>query len=363
LTGQRNENSVLFSLDSLKAMASAPAARPSHAGPLRSAPSTTAPASEGSGLIDIRAMGAMMDMGGGGSAGPSSASEDDMLPSFGGGALGGLSVEPLAVEAPPSVVPVQQEQRRSNAPMYILIALLTIGLIGLGVMIVFKEPETPQIKEVVVTVPGSVEEKEKDKEGDDKGDKDEGDDKGDDKGDKDATADTDGETEGDAADPAGAAAKKKKKVGGTSGGSTGGSTSGGTTTGGSTGGTTSKPPEKEPDVDCLLDPNLPKCKGGGSGSGGGSKPPVDSSLPPKLGAAEISGGIDSVKGEAKKCGAGTTVAIKFSVKGATGSVTSATPLEEHASTPIGKCVAAAAKAAKFPKFQAEQQGFTFKFRL
>src|SRR5690606_30608655 len=41
LTGQRNENSVLFSLDSLKAMA---AAKPSTAGPVRAAPSTTAPA-------------------------------------------------------------------------------------------------------------------------------------------------------------------------------------------------------------------------------------------------------------------------------------------------------------------------------
>jgi predicted Zn finger-like uncharacterized protein len=372
LTGQRNENSVLFSLDSLKAMASAPAAsgggggsRPSHAGPVRSAPSTTAPASEGSGLIDIRAMGAMMDVGTGSSAGPSGASEDEMLPSFGGGALGGLSVEPLAVEPSPSAVPVAQEPRRSNAPMYILIALLTAGLIGLGVMIMLKPPAEPQIKEVVVTVPGSVEDKDSDKgakedEGDEKGE-DKGDEKGDEKGDKDTAGDTGGETEGDATDPAGTAAKKKKKVGtsGTTGGTTGGTTTGGTTTGG----TTAKTPEKDPDVDCLLDPDLPKCKGGGSGSGGSSKTPVDSSLPPKLGAAEIQSGIDGVKANAKKCGAGTTVPIKFSVKGSTGSVTSATPLEEHASTPIGKCVADAAKAAKFPKFQAEQQGFTFKFRL
>jgi predicted Zn finger-like uncharacterized protein len=365
LTGQRNENSVLFSLDSLKAMASAPAAsgRPSTAGPVRSAPSTTAPASEGSGLIDIRAMGAMMDVGSGGGAGPSGASEDELLPSFGGGALGGLSVEPLAVEPPPSAVPVAPEQRRSNAPMYILIALLTAGLIGLGVMVFLQEDEPPQVIKEVVTVPGSVEDKESGKAGDKEDDgEDKGDEKGDEKGDdKEAAGDTGGETEGDATDPTGAVAKKKKKVGGTSGGTTGGST-GGTTTGGTTGGTTAKPPEKDPDVDCLLDPNLPKCKGGG-GSGGDTKAPVDSSLPPKLGAAEISAGIDGVKAEAKKCGAGTTVPIKFSVKGSTGAVTSATPLEEHASTPIGKCVASAAKAAKFPKFQAEQQGFTFKFRL
>src|SRR5690606_18969509 len=45
LTGQRNENSVLFSLDSLKAMASTQ--KPSSAGPVRQAPSTTAPSPEG----------------------------------------------------------------------------------------------------------------------------------------------------------------------------------------------------------------------------------------------------------------------------------------------------------------------------
>jgi predicted Zn finger-like uncharacterized protein len=365
LTGQRNENSVLFSLDSLKAMASAPAAgggaRPSHAGPVRSAPSTTAPASEGSGLIDIRAMGAMMDAQATSSVGPSSASEDELLPSFGGGALGGLSVEPLVVEPPPSAVPVATEQRRSNAPMYILIALLMCGLIGLGVMIVLDKDEAP--KEVIkeIHVPGTVDEKDKTGEKDEKDENDDKDEK-DDKESADA-GDTGGETEGDAADTGGTAIKKKKKVGGTSGGTTGGTTTGGTTTGGTTtGGTTGKTPEKEPDVDCLLDPNLPKCKGGGS-TGGSSKPAADPSLPAKLGQAEITSGLDPVKAEAKKCGAGTAVAIKFSVKGSTGSVISATPLEEHASTPIGKCVATAAKGAKFPKFQADQQGFTFKFRL
>jgi predicted Zn finger-like uncharacterized protein len=49
LTGQRHENSVLFSLSNLQSLAMPAAAKPI---------STTAPTSEGSGLIDIRAMAA-----------------------------------------------------------------------------------------------------------------------------------------------------------------------------------------------------------------------------------------------------------------------------------------------------------------
>src|SRR4029079_19315971 len=53
LTGQRHENSVLFSLSNLQSLAM-PAAKPASA----SAIPSTAPTTEGSGLIDIRAMAA-----------------------------------------------------------------------------------------------------------------------------------------------------------------------------------------------------------------------------------------------------------------------------------------------------------------
>src|SRR5690606_34025746 len=119
-------------------------------------------------------------------------------------------------------------------------------------------------------------------------------------------------------------------------------------------------PAKDPDVDCLLDPNLAKCKGGGGGSTSKPKETADPSLPAQLGTAEIKKGIDQVKGAASSCGSGVTVAVKFSVKGSTGAVVSAVPDDTSA---VGKCVAAAAKKAKFPKFQAAQQGFTFKFRI
>jgi len=108
---------------------------------------------------------------------------------------------------------------------------------------------------------------------------------------------------------------------------------------------------------------LPKCKGGGGGGGGGGNDAPDPSLPKKLGQTQILSGISAAKSAAKSCGSGATVAVKFSVKGSTGKVISAKAQGEHAGTSIGKCVEGAAKKASFPKFQASQQGFTFKFRL
>src|SRR5690606_1026515 len=112
----------------------------------------------------VGAMGAMLassPSGGGGGGG--GGADDDMLPTFGGGGLGGLSVEPLVTEAPPTVTPVAAEPPRSNAPMYILIALLAAGLIGLGVMFVMTKDDQPQVIEKVVQVPGAVQEKDDDK--------------------------------------------------------------------------------------------------------------------------------------------------------------------------------------------------------
>jgi hypothetical protein len=111
-------------------------------------------------------------------------------------------------------------------------------------------------------------------------------------------------------------------------------------------------------TDCLLDPLAADCRGNEHAS----KPPVDPG-PGKLGPDAIMGGVDGIRTKLEKCGAGAKVAIKFVVDGSTGAVKSATPLDEHASTPLGKCVARVAQNARFPKFEAPQQGFTFKFRL
>lgn len=393
LTGQRNENSVLFSLDSLQAMATggAAAARPNVAAPAARAsanPSkglaTSAPSSEGSGLIDIRSLGSMV--GGGGmaaaSAAPQAAADDAALPSFGGGGFGGLGASPLisptqvAAEAAPPPVVVQQ---RSNAPLYIMMIVLILAVGGLGAFILLKKPEEPKtiVQEVPIVAPSVKDDDEDDKKKDDEDDK-----KDDEKKDDEKAADEGGETEGAEAEGGvvgdskdGTKAGSKKSSGGSSGGSkkSGGSSGtadakSGSTAGSSGGSTKSGGSSDAPSVDCILDPS--KCgsakkTSGGSSGGSTSGGSTDPGAPEKLSATDIKAGMAGVKDAAKACGPkhgakpGEKVTVKLSFSGATGTVTKATPLDPHTGTPLGNCVAAALKNAKVIKFKTASQGASY----
>jgi predicted Zn finger-like uncharacterized protein len=394
LTGQRNENSVLFSLDSLQAMATggAAAARPNVAAPSARAsanPSkglaTSAPSSEGSGLIDIRSLGSMV--GGGGmasaSAAPQAAADDAALPSFGGGGFGGLAASPLisptqvAVEAaaPPVV------QQRSNAPLYIMMIVLILAVGGLAAFILLKKPEEPKtiVQEVPIVAPSVKDDDEDDKKKDD----DEDDEKKDDeKKDDEKAAEEGAETEGAEAEGGvvgdtkdGTKAGVTKKSGG---GSSGGSKKSGGTSGtadasktgtsGTSGGSTKSGGSDAPSVDCILDPSkcgAAKKSGGGTSGGTTSGGSTDPGAPEKLSATDIKAGMSGVKDAAKACGPkhgakpGEKVTVKLSFSGATGTVTKATPLDPHAGTPLGNCVAAALKNAKVIKFKTASQGASY----
>lgn len=389
LTGQRNENSVLFSLDSLQAMATsggatakpnvaAPAARAS-ANPSKGL-ATAAPSSEGSGLIDIRSLGSMV--GGGGavaaaSAAPQGAADDAALPSFGGGGFGGLAATPLisptpAVEAPPPVV----VQQRSNAPLYIMMIVLILAVGGLGAYIVMKPPEEPKtiVQEVPVVAPSVKDDDEDKKKKDDDEDEKKDDEKKDDE--KAAEGESEGATgeggdEGVAGESKGGTVRKSggsggsKKSSGTSGTSTSGDTKTGTS--GSSGGTKSGG-DSTPSVDCILDPS--KCgstkkTGGGTSGGGTSGGSTDPGAPEKLSATDIKAGMAGVKDAAKACGPkhgakpGEKVTVKLSFSGATGTVTKATPQPPHDGTPLGSCVAGALKNAKVIKFKTASQGASY----
>jgi predicted Zn finger-like uncharacterized protein len=391
LTGQRNENSVLFSLDSLQAMATsgaaparanvaAPAARAS-ANPSKGL-STSAPSSEGSGLIDIKSLGSMVGGGGGmasASSAPQGAADDASLPSFGGGNFGGLAATPLvspiapvAEAAPPVVV-----QQRSNAPLYIMMIVLILAVGGLGAYIVLKKPEEPKtiVQEVPVVAPTVKDDDEDKKKDDDEKDEKDDDEKKDDKEGAEAgeEAAEGGEgVEGDLKDGSKSGGTRKssggssKKSGGTSGGTSGttdtkAGTSGGTTKSG--GG------DSSPSVDCILDPS--KCgtskKTGGTsgGTSGGSGGSTDPAAPEKLAASDIKAGMAGVKDAAKACGPkhgakpGEKVTVKLSFSGATGTVTKATPQPPHDGTPLGSCVAGALKNAKVIKFKTASQGASY----
>ena len=100
LTGQRNENSVLFSLSALT--------EKKDAGPNR----TTASA-DGSGLIDIRALSANMDDGDKKKK-DAGARVDDIMNLSGGGAFGAALAAPIL--APPPLEPVDMGVMTGSAP-------------------------------------------------------------------------------------------------------------------------------------------------------------------------------------------------------------------------------------------------------
>ncbi len=111
LTGQRNENSVLFSLSNLEALAV-----PSHSGGGIRSPSSTSN-TEGSGLIDIRSMAAMTLNDGATEARRSS----EALPTFS---------TPQFSPVAPVLLPISS----SGPPkwVYPVLALLAVGILVLG---------------------------------------------------------------------------------------------------------------------------------------------------------------------------------------------------------------------------------------
>jgi predicted Zn finger-like uncharacterized protein len=126
LTGQRHENSVLFSLSNLEALAKpapAPAAKP--------AAVSSSVNTEGSGLIDIRAMAASTLGRGAGEGGGASGMPD--LPTF-----GAPQFSPVA----PVLLPISQP---SGTPKWVYALLAGLGLVAVAVAFmmvkVLKGPE------------------------------------------------------------------------------------------------------------------------------------------------------------------------------------------------------------------------------
>ncbi|MCB9614583.1 MAG: zinc-ribbon domain-containing protein [Sandaracinus sp.] len=144
MTGQRNENSVLFSLSNLQALATggpsgAPA--PSASGPSPSAPAPKAghATGEGSGLIDIRALASATAAPSGGSAPSGGGGVPDDLLSIGGGS-GGLGSSLGA----PVLAPAAPEPEKNNKGLIVGLSIAGVAVVGLLVALVVilsKDPE------------------------------------------------------------------------------------------------------------------------------------------------------------------------------------------------------------------------------
>lgn len=394
LTGQRNENSVLFSLNNLAALASdAPRSSSSSSSSSSSTsmsasstsstsmPVTTAGGggpSEGSGLIDIRSM-AQVYLGE--SKAPSrpvgSGSADD-LPVFSQSSF--ESASPVLL---PNVQPTV-----NNRLLIALVALIGALVIAAAVLVLIvlkgggDKPKVAAVEEPAAAA-----------------------------GDSAATAAGAAATAPAATAPAGSAPAGaatspppdgQNPAGGEpaatpAGGepaAAGGATAAGAASGGNDGSRSSraererkerkererrsrsepreKPPEHKPvavtppppdptassgcdEVTCLVEPDKPCCRKAGRRSGGGSSSrseAVDTSLPERPSRGDVASGIGNVKGSVSSCGSrapgGGKVTVKIKISPA-GTVSSASASGGSAS--LNGCVESAVRRAKFPRSQ------------
>lgn len=140
LTGQRNENSVLFSLNALTEKGGN-GATPSPAG-------RTTAEGDGSGLIDIRALSQSM----GAKPKDSAGKVDDIMNLSGGGAFGAalaapLLTAPIAASAPTAGYGGEGEKGSNKTVLIagIIGGALLLGVLGVGAMFAFK-PDAPVAK-------------------------------------------------------------------------------------------------------------------------------------------------------------------------------------------------------------------------
>jgi predicted Zn finger-like uncharacterized protein len=144
LTGQRHENSVLFSLSNLQSLAM-PSAKPAAA-----SPAAGAPVPEGSGLIDIRAMAASTL----GTAGK----ESNIFGGVGGGGGGSTAVEDLPAfgsfsPAAPVLLPLPSSSGPPKwiYPLILVMIALVGGIIFMAVKVLGTKP--PVLVEQVQQIP------------------------------------------------------------------------------------------------------------------------------------------------------------------------------------------------------------------
>ncbi|MEM9460156.1 MAG: hypothetical protein AAGF11_38625 [Myxococcota bacterium] len=133
----------------------------------------------------------------------------------------------------------------------------------------------------------------------------------------------------------------------------------------------SKPSSKPKDdgvlpVECVIDPS--QCSKTRTRTPPSPQPSPEG-LPSTPNSTQVRSAMAEVKPQAKACGprhggrAGTKVRVKLSAAGATGRITSAKALDEHAGTALGRCVAQALSKATLPRFSKKQAGIVYAVRL
>jgi predicted Zn finger-like uncharacterized protein len=344
LTGQRHENSVLFSLSNLQSLAMTnTAAKPAPT-------SMGAPAAEGSGLIDIRAMAASTftaPSSGGGIGGGASAADD--LPAFGGFSPAAPVLLPLQTGGPPK-----------------WIWLVVLGMLGLvGVVLFFgwkiftaKSPLEPTQVVVQVPVPtpvptpapaGTKGGEDKPKISDDQLPPRDGD-KAETKSEKSEKSDKSHRSSKSKGDKKSSGGDDKKAV-------------------------ADKTPPPAPDTgpkpakgsidDLLLGATGGSKKAGGGGKEEKKEAAAEAGSAGPLAKSAVVGGMNAVKPKIQDCYNQFKVpgmAMVNVVIAKSGKVSSATVTGKFAGTPTGACVEKAVKAASFPPSDGLTTPYPFQLR-
>lgn len=335
MTGQRNENSVLFSLQNLKSIAATEGGSPPLA---QTAPGNAS--GDASGLIDIRALASATA-----SVNESKSKEsraDDLLGIGGGANLGA-----------PILAPVEEEKSSNKVVLIAAIvmgSLVVVGGTAFGLAWALKGPNdgttaanaaTPQTPEQPAIDPGS-DEKPKEPQG---------------KPDDQAQASAQDVEQGvDERKKSPSKTRKRRKRSGRS------------KTVASAAPAAPAAPTPKPakrgggggdDFDDLLSQLGPK-KGGGGGSQA-----APSNLPDTPSKDSVGKALRSVQGRVKACGKGESgiAMVQVTVAGSTGRVTNATVTGQFAGTPVGSCVARAVRKVRFSKFKRSTFQVGFPYRL
>ncbi len=348
MTGQRNENSVLFSLSNLQALASgpsAPAAAASTPAPQEAAPAGHA-AGEGSGLIDIRALASATS-----TSQTSSQNVDDLLAIGGSGGSLGSSL------GAPMLAPPVAEPEKNNRQLIILgsvTGVLLLALIAVVIVVLMKDPEpvasaagttaispTQEPAQPSAAQPGANANPTEAAPP------------------KPSTTDEAKPSRPSASKPS-SSSKPSRRSGSRSEKSSRASSSAPTPKQ-----EASEPPamrERNGNIDDLLAAAL-----------GGSKKPSrmssssasNANLPETPPRSAVLSALQSVSGRVRACGGGQHGVAKTAITfaGSTGRVRSARVTGQFAGTPVAKCVTRAVRSARVPKFKRASFPVNFPYRL
>ena len=370
LTGQRNENSVLFSLSNLQELAMGKKASPS------SMSGADAPSEgDGSGLIDIRAMAGGRGFGG-----------------AGGDELGDLGTYAAPVSAAPVLLPsIDDDRPKWLMPLIIGMAATLVVMIGVVLFLLMRKPDAPLVAAntppptagpagaargptpaAAAAAPKKAAEK--------KADPAAADDK------KDEAAPGGAAAPAAEAKPAKAASKPKPRTASKRKRSSGASAKPASSRSDpilapaprkKTQGKSGKRDELDDLIDNAMSSKAKRKKAAARKKASSSKPAraaaapkpaasSDSNLPETLSRNDIQGGMRGIKGKVQGCYDRYKVPGLASVQitiGRAGRVTSTKVKGVFAGTPTGSCVQNAAKSARFPKFKGTPITITYPFIL